>query len=121
MASTGVAAHNIGGKTLHSLLKIRFNDGRYETLIHHNKEDETNLKKMETILIEEISMVDGDLFTFINDTFAKIHNNNIVFGGIPTLVIGDLAQLPPVKPKYVFQSPAWSPFFPLFLTTPQCQ
>ncbi|CAG8432763.1 496_t:CDS:2 [Diversispora eburnea] len=50
-----------------------------------------------------------------------LHSNNIVFGGIPTLAIGDLAQLPPTRPKYVFQSPAWSPFFPLFLTTPQCQ
>ncbi|RHZ89991.1 hypothetical protein Glove_9g20 [Diversispora epigaea] len=121
MASTSVAAHNIGRKTLHSLLKIRFRDGRYETLIHLNEEDETNLKKIETIMIEEISMVDGDLFTFISNIFAKIHNNNILFGGIPTLVIGDLAQLPPVKLKYIFQSPTWLSFFPLFLTIPQRQ
>ncbi|GES90006.1 Pif1-like helicase domain-containing protein [Rhizophagus clarus] len=28
--------------------------------------------------------------------FAKIHKNSIPFGGIPTLLIGDLAQLPPI-------------------------
>jgi hypothetical protein len=45
-----------------------------------NDEEESQLKKIEFILIDEISMVDGDLFTFLSKTFAKIHNNNL--GGI---------------------------------------
>ncbi|CAG8786729.1 14759_t:CDS:1, partial [Acaulospora morrowiae] len=98
MAFTGVAAQNIGGKTIHSCLKIRFQDGNYETLIHINNQDESDLKKIEAILIDEISMVDADLFTFLSNTFARIHKNNLIFGGVPILVVGDLAQLPPIRP-----------------------
>jgi len=45
------------------------------------------------------------LFTFISKLFQKIHNNSLEFGGIPMLVIEDLAQLPPVKGDLVFNSP----------------
>lgn len=47
--------------------------------------------------------------------FCKLHNNLLEFGGIPVLVIGDLAQLPPIKGDPVFYSPIWKSFFPLFL------
>ena len=49
--------------------------------------------------------------------FAKINNIPVPFGGIPTLLIGDLAQLPPVRGQQVFYAPEWQEFFPLFLTT----
>jgi len=90
LAFTGVAAQNVGGKTIHSSLKIRFHDGNYETQIHMNHKDESDLKTIDAILIDEISMVDGQLFTFLSNTFAKIHNNDLIFGGVPTLVIGDI-------------------------------
>ncbi|CAG8643751.1 10294_t:CDS:1 [Ambispora leptoticha] len=121
MASTGVAAHNVDGKTLHSLLKIHFNDNHYETLIHSNTDNESNLKKINYIIIEEISMLNGDLFTFTSNIFSTLHNNNLIFGGILTLLVGNLAQLPSIKPKYIFQSLVWLPFFLLFLTLPQRQ
>ena len=56
------------------------------------------------------------LLSFISDLFAKIHNRPIEFGGIPVLLIGDLAQLPPVKGAQVFFSPVLKSFQPLFLT-----
>ena len=46
-----------------------------------------------------------ELKSFISKLFQKIHNNSLEFGGIPMLVIGDLAQLPPVKGDLVFNSP----------------
>src|SRR5688572_19599656 len=116
MCSTGVAAQNIGGKTIHSELKIKYWEGCYETLIFSNPAIIANLRNVDAIIFDEISMVDGDLFTFIINTFAKIHANNFIFGGVPTLVVGDLCQLPPVLPQKVFNSPAWKIFFPLFLT-----
>jgi len=104
LAFTGVAAQNVGGRTIHSAMKIRFHGGNYETLVYTNDNDESDLKEIDTILIDEISMVDGALFTFLSNTFTRIHKNNLIFGGIPTLVIGDLAQLPPINPHYVFRS-----------------
>ncbi|GBB89415.1 hypothetical protein RclHR1_01610006 [Rhizophagus clarus] len=74
MAPTGIVAENVGGETIHSKLKIT-----------------------EYIIIEKISMVSSQLFTFISKIFCKLHSNSLEFGGIPVLVIGDLAQLPPVK------------------------
>ncbi|CAJ0759480.1 1241_t:CDS:2 [Entrophospora sp. SA101] len=62
--------------------------GSYETLALSNPADVTELKKIEALVIEEVSMVDGDFFTFVSNTFAKIHKNNLIFEGIPTLVIG---------------------------------
>ncbi|CAJ0761283.1 23160_t:CDS:2 [Entrophospora sp. SA101] len=98
---TGIAAQNIDGKTIYSSLKIRFWKGSYETLALSNPADVTELKKIEAFIIGEVSMVDGDLFMFVSNIFAKIHKNNLIFGGIPTLVIGDLAQLSPVHPSQI--------------------
>ncbi|GBB98753.1 hypothetical protein RclHR1_33040002 [Rhizophagus clarus] len=92
MAPTGVAAEKVGGKTIHSKLKIT-----------------------EYIIIKKISMVSFQLFTFISKIFCKLYSNSLEFGGIPVFVIGDLTQIPPVKGDPVFYSPLWKIFFPLFL------
>lgn len=62
-------------------------------------------------------MVSSVLLSFISSLFAKINNSLVPFGGIPTLLIGDIAQLPPVSGEQVFYAPEWQEFFPLFLTT----
>ncbi|GET04748.1 putative replicase/helicase/endonuclease [Rhizophagus clarus] len=64
MAPTGIVAENVGGETIHSKLKIT-----------------------EYIIIEKISMVSSQLFTFISKIFCKLHSNSLEFGGIPVLVI----------------------------------
>src|SRR6185436_8839123 len=65
--------------------------------------------------------VSASLFTFISNTFARIHNNHRPFGGINVLVVGDLCQLPPVQGTAVFRSPVWQLFYPLFLHNSQRQ
>ena len=81
----------------------------------------TRLKKVETIIIDEISMVSAELLDFISNIFARIHNNALPFGGINVIVVGDLYQLLPVTGQHTFCSAVWSLFYPLFLTTPQRQ
>src|SRR5436190_13682018 len=115
MAPTGVAAENVGGETIHSSLKITGNIYNLQTLSLYDEHSKNKLKKIKCIIIEEISMVSSQLFTFISKIFCKLHNNLLEFGGIPVLVVGDLAQLPPVKGDPVFYSPVWKSFFPLFL------
>ncbi|CAG8576252.1 4530_t:CDS:2, partial [Paraglomus occultum] len=66
-------------------------------------------------------MVSSTLLSFISDTFAKLNNNHHPFGGINVVLIGDLAQLPPVNAPNVFYSPVWKIFHPLFLTKSQRQ
>ncbi|CAG8725741.1 9760_t:CDS:2, partial [Rhizophagus irregularis] len=86
-----------------------------------DNELKTRLKKIDTIIIEEVSMVSAELLDFISNVFANLHNNAIAFGGINVIVVGDLAQLPPVSGQQVFRAATWSLFYPLFLRTPQRQ
>jgi PIF1-like helicase len=76
------------------------------------------LKTIDTIIIDEISMVSAELFDFVSGIFASLHSNAITFGGINVIVVGDLAQLPPVTGQHVFQAAAWTLFYPLFLRIP---
>jgi len=119
MAPTGIAANNINGTTIHSQLRILSTANGYKTLVQHDKNFENELKLIDTIIIEEVSMVSSILFSFISDIFARIHQNSIAFGGINVIVVGDLAQLPPVRGSPVYKSPEWKLFKPLFLTEPR--
>ena len=91
MFFTRVAAQNVSERTIYFSLKIRFYNRNYETLIYINDKNESDLKQIEAILIDEISMVDANLFTFLSNTFTRIHNSNLIFRGIPVLIVGDLA------------------------------
>ncbi|EXX69470.1 PIF1-like helicase domain-containing protein [Rhizophagus irregularis DAOM 181602=DAOM 197198] len=121
LAPTGVSAQNIGGTTIHSELSITSTQGGFYTRSFTNTQLNARLKKVDTLIIEEISMVSAELFDFISNLFARIHNNALAFGGINVVVVGDLAQLPPVTGQPVFRSAVWTLFYPLFLTTPHRQ
>ena len=66
-------------------------------------------------------MVSTKLFSFISDMFSIIQQQTIAFGGLNVIVIGDLAQLPPVTGLPVYKSSEWKLFYPLFLRQPQRQ
>jgi len=113
---TGVAALNVGGSTIHSALRIHQTEAGYQTLAFYDKEFSTQLAKIDTLIIDEISMVSASLFTFLSNLFASLHNNAQAFRGINVIVVGYLAQLPPVHGQYVFYSSIWH----LFLRQPKC-
>jgi hypothetical protein len=82
LAPTGVAAVNIKGQTIHSFFSFK-----PDITIHKVKEikpKNTRLyKKIQTIVIDEISMVRADLLDCV-DIFLKLHGKkkNKPFGGI---------------------------------------
>ena len=115
MAPTGVAAQNVGGTTIHSNLRIVSTQTGYHTLSFYDNEFKNKLKAVDTIIIDEVSMVSAQLFEFMSNMFATIHNNALAFSGINVIVVGDLAQLPPVTGSQVFKSSIWKLFYPLFL------
>ena len=60
------------------------------------------------LIIDEISMIDSELFDKIEAVARAVRNNNTPFGGIQLIVCGDFLQLPPVikqdeKKKFCFQ------------------
>jgi len=96
LAPTGVAAINAEGSTIH-----RFFGWKPEnTPLTNEKVPIQTYQKLDTIIIDEVSMLKADLLDRI-DLFLK---NNIKdkkrekesFAGIQMVFIGDLYQLPPV-------------------------
>ena len=121
MAPTGVAAQNVSGVTIYSALRLTQSGSDYQSLAFHDFEFKKRLQAIQILIIDEISMVSASLFNFISDLFARIHNSDIAFGGISVIVVGDLAQLPPVRGEFVFYSSVWQLFYPLFLHKSQRQ
>lgn len=119
VAPTGVAAINAGGTTIHSFFQIPpglFVPSAAATLVPahalvHDRlvtEYELNrnhkisadrlkvLRRLELLVIDEISMVRADLLDAIDATLRHARRNQTPFGGVQLLLIGDLFQLPPV-------------------------
>jgi DNA replication protein DnaC len=90
-APTGVAAINAGGVTLHSLFQLPFHpflptkNNKEELLakIRYNKQRLQLLRKMELLVIDEISMVRCDVMDAI-DTILKHARRNfrLPLGGV---------------------------------------
>lgn len=93
LAPTGVAALNIKGQTIHSFFEFKPNVS--EAKIRKRKTE--FYKKIDCIVIDEISMVRADLIDCV-DKFLRLNGKDKKksFGGIQMIFIGDLYQLPPV-------------------------
>jgi len=131
-ASTGVAAMNAGGVTLHSLFQLpvspfipeaRGFSKNEETINPHsllsrlrmNNEKKKVLQELELLIIDEISMVRCDILDAVDTVLKHIRNNHRhPFGGVQVLFIGDMFQLPPVikEQEWQFLSPYYDgPYF----------
>jgi DNA-binding CsgD family transcriptional regulator len=107
-APTGVAAINAGGVTLHSLFQLPFNPflptsaSKRELLgkLKFNRQRQDLLRKMELLVIDEISMVRCDTMDAIDTILRSVRRkHDLPFGGVQLLCIGDLYQLPPVAKR----------------------
>ncbi len=122
-APTGVAAINAGGVTLHSLFQLPFfpflptkqNKDDLLGKMKFNKTRQQLLRKMELLVIDEISMVRADVMDAIDTILRSVRRNHSTpFGGVQLLCIGDLYQLPPVAQNHewqILQEYYASPFF----------
>lgn len=109
MASTGTAAHNIQGLTIHSALQLQLGQhGKSYQRLGDEKRNTLRCKfsQLKLIIIDEISMIGSDLFLQIHRGLQDIFQSNNDFAAISILAFGDLYQLPPVCQKFVFQQPS---------------
>lgn len=107
LAPTGIAAINAGGSTLHSFFKLpfhpllpddpQFQGHRLRDTLKYSSEHQKLLKKIELVIIDEISMVRADIIDFI-DKVLRYYSRNLrePFGGKQLLLVGDVFQLEPV-------------------------
>lgn len=116
-ASTGLAACNIGGMTLHSFSGIGLGKEDVQTLvkkIRRNPKAKNRWLKTSTLVMDEVSMVDGELFDKLSQIGRTIRNNGRPWGGIQLVITGDFFQLPPVpdskvkEAKFAFEAATWN-------------
>jgi ATP-dependent exoDNAse (exonuclease V) alpha subunit len=118
LAPTGVAAVNVKGQTIHSFFKfgIDITPDRVQNLHQDDESEEVDIyKKLDTIIIDEVSMVRADLLDCV-DKFMRLNGTDRKkpFGGVQMIFVGDLYQLPPVvtgDDGDLFETYYQSPYF----------
>ncbi len=98
LAPTGVAALNVRGQTIHKFFHFYIDVTPDKIRRRQIKPRNPKLyKKLQTIIIDEVSMVRADLLDCI-DAFLRLYGpqENQPFGGVQMIFVGDLYQLPPV-------------------------
>jgi len=95
-APTGVAALNVGGQTIHSLFRLPIG-----VIADHPIEQVAELKKLlntiDTLVIDEVSMVNADLLDAVDRSLRQARQRpNEAFGGVQVVLFGDPYQLAPV-------------------------
>jgi ATP-dependent DNA helicase PIF1 len=97
VAPTGVAAVNVKGETIHSFFGFRPGTNLIQAKRLAGKTKNRKLyESLETLVIDEISMVRADLLDMVNVFLQTVRGDNSVFGGVQVVMVGDMYQLPPV-------------------------
>lgn len=135
VAPTGIAAINVQGSTVHrwSGMLLGPKDGQtnedywnwltvqpFRTLRHGWR----RIERCECLVIDEISMLSGRQFEFLEWMFRTLRGSEAPWGGCQVIVVGDFLQLAPVRPSdsapydWAFLTPTWarSNFEPIMLT-----
>jgi len=100
----GIAAFSIGGQTLHSLLQLPIRGKNRNKLkgLQLAKLQE-RLQNVKYIIIDEFSVIGQKMLSWIDSRCRQGKAlEHLPFGGISVILVGDVAQLPPVldKPLY---------------------
>lgn len=108
--STGVAAVNVGGSTLHSWCGIGLGGDTPENLAQmamRNKPALNRIRFTEVMALDEISMISAELLDKVDMVFQIIRKNERPFGGMQMILFGDFLQLPPVEGGFAFKAKCW--------------
>lgn len=101
-ASTGIAAVNIGGTTIHSWAGIGMGNLPAKQIIENlfSAKFSRQRKKIaaaKALAIDEISMISAKTLELLDQVFRAVRGVNIPMGGLQLLFFGDFLQLPPIQ------------------------
>lgn len=111
-ATTGIASVNLGAITIHSLLKYsntvvlrdHYLSGALQRTIH------PLAKLYRRLIIDEISMSDGEQLDLWYRGVEEANRYVDVPSPMGITLVGDFAQLPPVKARWAFEASCWERF-----------
>lgn len=116
-ATTGVAAANVGGGTIHSWASIRLGKGEARKFAFYIKKSEAKYERYldtDILIIDEVSMGDFEYFSTFNQVAQIVRNKRgVPFGGIQLVLCGDFFQLGPVQrnrkeTRFIFEDLVWN-------------
>ncbi|KEG08818.1 PIF1 helicase-like protein [Trypanosoma grayi] len=102
-ATTGIAALNLGGRTLHSFAGCGIVDRHRHTpqdvfnTVRGKKTAKKNWRTCRVLVVDEVSMMDGWFLSVLEYVARMIRGSFAPFGGIQVVFAGDFLQLPPVS------------------------
>ena len=100
VAPTGVAAsQHRAGDTYHHMLSLGHTDqpsSLYPLSIQQHAQLKANLEDVAVLVIDEISMVGAKSLAYISKRLQQAFDNDLPFGGLAVLLVGDFYQVPPV-------------------------
>jgi len=121
-ASTGIAAVNIGGSTIHSWAGIGLANMPVAQIIENLFSPKFSrvrrrIKQTRALAIDEISMISTEVFEILDQVFRAVRENDKPMGGIQMLLFGDFLQLPPINKtgqnfNFCFSSESWKKLDP---------
>lgn len=122
-ASTGIAATHLGGMTIHAWSGIgvhKFLTDADVDAIASKEHVARRLAKTQVLIIDEVSMLSGNVLTMVDRVLREVRGGERAFGGVQVVLVGDFFQLPPVggrgeDPSFAFESDAFKALNPLSL------
>lgn len=118
LATTGIAAILLNGRTFHSFFCLWNLFAPYETMVEsamQNWRMKQRVSRADTIIIDEVSMLDERTMRAGEEIARRVRGIDEPWGGLRVIAVGDFCQLPPVDPgrkkgqpvKWVFDTDVW--------------
>lgn len=99
IAPTGIAALSAGGQTIHSFFGLPPQMINLDEIFPKHKL-ESICRRLDFLIIDEISMVRADLMDAIDKTLRVNRFDERPFGGLSLVLVGDFLQLPPIVNRH---------------------
>lgn len=96
VAPTGIAALNVGGSTIHRLFGLRPQTDTAALRVRLEQRVSDRLRGLDALIVDEVSMVRADLFSYMDKALRFAKGSDEPFGGVRMIFVGDYWQLPPV-------------------------
>ena len=97
---------NVNGKTLHSLLQLPIKGKRNGALKSVALAKlQNDFQKIEYLIIDEFSVTGQKMVAWINRRCKEASGrSSLPFGGISIILVGDIAQLPPITDQVIYHN-----------------
>ena len=96
VAPTAIAAINVEGVTIHSFFGIPPRPINPDEVFEPRASMAPVFENLKVLIVDEVSMVPPDIVDCIHNSLMKAKRNELPFGGVTVIFVGDILQLPPV-------------------------